>query len=150
MRKLFPREEINGGGRCPTYLYRYILFSCRWFKVYLHHFVADGWSLDFHDHPKRFLSIGLWGRYIEEMPCRLHGAECWPAFNREHRYRAPWIRTFPANHIHRLRLIDGKPCWTLVVVFKTVREWGFWHAGEWIQWRKYVGSEIADKMKACD
>ncbi len=38
---MFECEEINGHGRCPTYLYRWILFVCRWFGVYLHHFVGD-------------------------------------------------------------------------------------------------------------
>jgi hypothetical protein len=58
-------------------------------------------------------------------------------------YHAPWVRTFPATHIHRLSLIDGQPCWTLVIVLRASRAWGFWHAGQWIPWRKYVNSETA-------
>src|SRR5438309_11151194 len=110
-------EEINGRNRCPTYLYRWHLFSTRWFKVYLHHFVGDDWSRDLHDHPKRFISIGLKGRYIEETP------------NGEREYRAPWLRTFPAEHIHRIRLRPGEDAWSLVIVLKAVRKWGFWNNG---------------------
>ncbi len=31
------------------------------------------------------------------------------------------------------------------------RPWGFWHAGEWIHWRKYVEDKggPADRMKSC-
>ena len=133
-------EEINGGYRCPTYLYRWILVSTRWVKAYLHHFVGDDWSRDHHDHPKRFVSIGLKGWYIEETP---GGAR---------EYHAPWIRTFPAEHIHRLR-VPSKSCWTMVIVFWHVREWGFWHEGEFIPWRDYVSgskSHIADTMRSCD
>ncbi len=138
-------EEINGHERCPTYLYRWILFSWRGhFSIYLHHFVGDDWSLDLHDHPKRFISVGLWGWYLEETPGNHQVTKI-------KKYRAPWIRTFPANHIHRLT-VPSKNCWTLVAVLKPVREWGFWHLGKFIPWRRYVEGEdgIADKMKACE
>lgn len=102
LRKRFHCEEINGGGRCATYLYRWIILSTRWLGVYLHHFVGDDWSRDMHDHPKRFVSIGLRGGYVEDMP----------RGSRE--YRAPWVRSFPATHTHRLRLGRFKDCWTLV------------------------------------
>lgn len=129
-------EEINGD-RCPTYLFRWELLRKKSFQVYLHHFVGDDWSRDLHDHPKRFISIGVWGRYVEESPTG------------ERLYRAPWIRTFPATHIHRLRLINQSPAWTIVIGLKKVRPWGFWHAGQFIPWRKYIRSEVADEMKDC-
>lgn len=139
LNKLFKLEEINGGNLCPTYLYRWLLLTTRWFNVYLHKFVADDWSRDLHDHPRRFISIGLCGSYIEDTP------------NGSRKYSAPWIRTFPPEHIHRLRLIDGKACWTLVIVAKpSTRDWGFWHKGVFIHWRKYVGSEAAKTMKSCE
>lgn len=132
-------EEINGANRCPTYLYRWTLL--KWGKrgIYLHHFVGDDWSLDLHDHPKRFVSIGLRGQYREQTPAGFRI------------YRAPWLRTFPADHVHRLSMINGGECWTLVIVLKSVRQWGFWHLGKFIPWREYVekGNPLADKMKAC-
>jgi hypothetical protein len=132
-------EEINGHNRCPTYLYRWTVMRTRWFKVYLHKFVGDDWSLDLHDHPKRFISIGLWGHYFEWTPDKLR---CW---------RAPWFRTFPATHIHRIS-VPKPPCWTLVIVGREARKWGFWHDGTWYDWKSYVEEcgGIADKMKACD
>lgn len=133
-------EEINGRFRCPTYLWRWHIISTRWFKAYLHKFTGSDWSRDLHDHPKRFISIGLRGSYLEETP---------QGFTR---YDAPWIRTFPATHKHRLSTPWGN-CWTLVIVLRTVREWGFWHEGEFIEWRDYVDGEhahIADAMKDCN
>jgi hypothetical protein len=135
---LFGRpEEINGRERCPTYLYRWTLFKTLCGSLYIHHFVGDDWSLDLHDHPKRFVSIGLWGQYRETTP------------SESRIYRAPWIRTFPATHIHRLSMVDGKTCWTLVAVLRPVRAWGFWHNGKFIGWREYVDSKTADDRKAC-
>jgi hypothetical protein len=148
--RIFKLEQINGGERCPTYLYRWTLLSIpKRLGVYVHHFVGDDWSRDLHDHPKRFVSIGLAGQYVEETP---DPASLDPEAKRERVFRAPWIRTFPADHIHRVRMIGRGTCWTLVLVFRPVREWGFWHLGEWIQWREYVkGSRksIADMMKNC-
>lgn len=146
-----PAEEINGRERCPTYLYRWTAFQWRGhFSVYLHHFVGDDWSKDLHDHPKRFISIGLWGWYVEETP----SPACeWGRIGSVLKtYRAPWLRSFPATHIHRLT-VPSKNCWTLVIVLKPVREWGFWHLGRFIHWRSYVNgadSNVADKMKACN
>jgi hypothetical protein len=134
--RFFNMEEINGE-RCPTYLYRWELIRIGDWAVYLHHFVGDDWARDLHDHPKRFVSVGLFGSYVEESPIG------------ERVYRAPWIRTFPATHIHRLRLINKKPCWTIVIVLKAVREWGFWHENKWVHWRRYVRSPLADKAKNC-
>ena len=98
---------------CPTYLYRWTLFRLPFtsIAVYLHHFVGDDWSRDMHDHPKRFISIGLRGSYIEETP------------NGERIYTAPWMRTFPAAHVHRIRMAPGGSAWTLVLVLWTQRQW---------------------------
>jgi hypothetical protein len=139
-------EQINGHDRCETYLWRWTVAKWRGRGIYLHHFVGDDWSRDLHDHPKRFISIGLWGWYIEETP--------WagvPGGLHFKKYSAPWIRTFPATHIHRLS-VPSKNTWTMVIVLKPVREWGFWHLNRFIPWRRYVEGEdgIADKMKACD
>lgn len=132
----FSMEEINGGG-APTYLFRWTLFRAKSFQVYIHHFVGDDWSKDLHDHPKRFISIGLWGGYTEETPAG------------EQRFRAPWVRSFPAEHVHRLRLAPGTTCWTLVIVLKAVRQWGFWRAGRFIPWREYVNSPDARGQRSC-
>lgn len=144
--QLFEHEHINGHGR-REYLHRWVLLRFRNWRVYLHHFVASDWSVDPHDHPKPFRSIGLWGRYCDE----------------DHRgvrriYRAPWYRMFPAEYIHRVLIAPGETAWTLVLVGKDVRQWGFWvpepdldavargqkSAWSWVHWRKYVYDDSND------
>lgn len=169
LNRFFRLEEINGLDRCPTYLYRWTLFHSKrfgGFGIYLHHFVGDDWSRDLHDHPKRFISIGLKGAYVEETPVPSEfqdGTRAYLILNKnqelilrddgryalEATFRAPWVRSFPAEHIHRLRLIDGRPCWTIVVVLRSVREWGFWSAGKWVHWKTYVNSDAATHAKSC-
>jgi hypothetical protein len=143
-------EEINGADRCETYLYRWIMLNTKNVKAYLHHFVGSDWSRDLHDHPKRFISIGIWGSYVEYTPADMAD---WSNENGQivnaKTYRAPWIRSFPATHIHRLTATN---CWTIVIVLKTVREWGFWNRGRFIHWREYVygaSKHIADESKDC-
>jgi hypothetical protein len=86
-----------------------------------------------HDHPARFVSIGVKGRYIEET----QGVE--------RIFTAPWIRTFPASHIHRIRLCASQEAWTIVIIFPHVREFGFWRKGVWTHWQKYFAENKCDK-----
>ena len=153
--RIFPRERINGRGRCPTYLHRWrIAITPSRAGVYLHRFIGGDWSRDHHDHPKRFISIGLWGSYVEEYRPVVDGV---PAEMVEIRYyRAPWIRTFPAEHVHRLLLAgDVTSCWTLVVMFPECRKWGFWTRTlpasplRWLAVRDYLQTPQADDNKAC-
>lgn len=142
--RLFDHEVINGHGR-QEYLHRWVLYRSERSCVYLHHFVGSDWSRDVHDHPKPFTSIGLWGRYREHSP---GGGPV--------EYRAPWLRRFPAKHIHRLTLAPGETCWTLCRVGSIEREWGFWIVDDlggfvtstWVPWKTYVRSSFADTRVA--
>lgn len=157
--RLFIREEINGAGRCPTYLIRWTVFQPRWgkrfwrgFGIYLHKFIGDDWSFDLHDHQKRFVSIGLKGSYYEATPMATDPRESVRGFVKWRAWKAPWVRTFPANHVHRIELMpDRRPCWTCVIVLRHVREWGFWHDGIFIHWKNYVhpSNKLSDSRKSC-
>ena len=117
------------------YLQRWTLAAFRnGAGAYLQRFVGSDCNRDLHDHPKRFVSIGLWGSYIEETPA--------PAGSRGRRtFRAPWVRTFPAEHIHRILLPEGGgECWTLVIVLPATQEWGFYTRGGWIRWTDYTAA----------
>ena len=133
-------EVINGVGRCE-YLSRWILLSAFKMHVYVHRFTGPDWSRVHHDHPRRFISIGLSGWYEDE---QLIGRS---SFVRR-RFQAPWFRTFPAEYRHRIRALSV-PCWTLVIVLRPSRKWGFWRDGEWIFWKDYVFGPHADEDKDC-
>lgn len=125
--RLFHFERIDGHGAVERYLHRWTLLRLWGGRaVYLHHFVGSDWSGDLHDHPKSFLSVGLWGSYIEVTPDKPDGRT----------WRAPWIRWFPATHVHRLDV--PRNCWTLVIVGRLCRQWGFHTADGWVPWKEYV------------
>lgn len=138
----FKIELIRSGENCPVYLFRWWLMTLLggW-KVYLHHFVGDDSARDLHDHPRAFISIGLWGGYTEETPyVDSRGSESTVLVNRKN-YVAPWIRYFPPEHKHRLILFPGKrSTWTLVIVGPLKRSWGFWVRGKWIHYKTYLSS----------
>ena len=117
--RLFTYEPIPRQG--PTVLHRWILWRGRTGSaVYLHEFVQSE-PRDPHDHPKRFTTIGIRGRYREMVYKR-------DRLNRPsiRWYRAPWIRWFQPEHIHRIELAPGETCWTLALVGPAVVPWGFY------------------------
>ncbi len=138
--RLLRYEKIDGNGACPRYLERWHLLKCgKLFSVYLHHFLGDDWAIDPHDHPKRFISIGLWGWYHEWV----YDKDGEPIHIT--RYQAPWFRTFPPDYIHRIEASKHGNVWTLVIVLRHVREWGFIQDGKWIHWKQYVFGGVSRK-----
>lgn len=130
-------EHINSGGDVP-YLVRFVLLRSKWINVYVHHFVGDDWARDPHDHPKRFVTIGLWGSYNEFVYP--------PGTDSNYKlvhHRSPWIRTFPAEHTHRIEAAEHGNVWTLVFSGPWYREWGFVQNGKWIKWNEYVDKGAA-------
>ena len=92
-------------------LVHYFLLRTRPISVFLHHLIASDEDRALHDHPWSFITILLTGGYWEHtMTERL------------------WRRRFsvlyrPAEWQHRLEL--EKPVWTLVIKFRSRRDWGF-------------------------
>lgn len=48
------------------------------------------------------------------------------------------FRSFPAEHLHRVRASPCGNCWTLVIVLRKSRPWGFVQDGRWIPFKQYV------------
>lgn len=137
--------ELSGPDGGEPYAYRMALANL-WGRcsLYLHVFVGDDWSRDPHDHPKWFLSIGLWGSYDEEVYTVPDHAWDRPELAGIERFVAPWVRWFPAEHIHRLRVPEGKRVVTLCITGTQTREWGFWSkaAGRWQHYRSYLSEAV--------
>lgn len=111
--------------------------------IRLHQILADDDSRAFHDHPWDFLSIGLHGTYTELTPCQLdhtlkHQRLSRPedVCARRRTYRAPWLIWRRAEDLHCLTGID-RPVWTLIVMGRKRRTWGFLDTDGWVGWREY-------------
>lgn len=143
------------------YLIRYSLFSCPWFAIKLHNIVRDD-DICMHDHPWTYISIILKGGYVEqkvasEKEIDVNLKKGLPNEKGEYSYKGhrllsqytPGDYLFytkqikhpgnilyrPAKTIHRLEIFQ--PCWTLVITFKKIREWGFITKRGWIKWFEY-------------
>ena len=116
---------------------RYTLLNWRGRHVYLHHWLNDDWSVHHHDHSRAMWSIGLWGRYTEHLH---NGAVT--------KWRAPWIRRFPATHRHYITL-DTPMAWTLVFAGPIVRFSGFWVGDQRFGAVGYLQSPHANQQKRC-
>jgi hypothetical protein len=111
-------------------LTRYFLLRTPVFAVYLHHLHVSDEDRALHDHPWSFVTFLLSSGYYEWTPVGQGvGAVV-----------RTWRRRFsvlyrPATWQHRLELV--KPTWTLVLRFRTVRDWGFITPDGWLDWRSY-------------
>lgn len=119
-------EVIDSWGFQSPYLLRWDVLRLFGFVVKFHVFMRSDNDV-LHDHPARFISIGLAGRYVEVT-----------SDGKLKEYRAPWIRTFPANYAHKL-LIE-RPCLTLCIVFPKSRAWGFHCPNGWVSFKQFAQS----------
>lgn len=122
-RKIIWGCESRGDAQSP-YLTRYSTPKTRFGTLMIHVFHRSD-APDLHSHPWNFVSIILWRGYIEETP---HG---------KRRKYPGMILIRPADTIHRVELIDGKPAITLVWHGNRIREWGFFTSQGWQNWKDY-------------
>lgn len=112
---------INGG----LYMARWLLGPDWLPGIRLHHIIKSDPDREFHDHQWDFISIGLWGSYIEH-----YHDGTWKTF------QAPFINIKSAECLHRLDIV--KPVWTLVFRSRVRRRWGFLTGGKWEHWTDFV------------
>lgn len=124
--------QIIGRSGDP-YLKRYILF--RWWhlpRVYVHKFLRSDDDRALHNHPWWFFSVVLKGQYLE------FRGDSKAVVRKRFSVAFRNLDTF-----HRVELIDGKPCWTLIVTGPDIRSWGFLCRGrngnQVVPWREFDG-----------
>lgn len=124
---LFERRVI-GDGPTPL-LVRYIVFRLPAFGVYLHKLCRSDYDRALHDHPWPFISVlltdGYWERHDQTINC-----------SEVEEWRPRWsVLLRPAEWRHRL-VLEKAPVWTLILVGRRSRSWGFFLPGGWCWWRK--------------
>lgn len=119
---LFEKRVI--GDPADPYIIRRVLFRVPWFGVMLHEMRRSDHERALHDHPWNFISLVLRTGYEEITP---HGSRWNPVGA---------VLWRPAGWQHRV-IIKERPAWTLVLVGRRLRKWGFWVNGTWCWWRHY-------------
>jgi hypothetical protein len=140
------------------YLIRWYLFRCSRFQICLHHILLSDYDC-LHDHPWAFWSFILWGGYWERVPLhptifaeasqkgrdrfkRLYGVD---GMAQKKKWYSPF--SFLKREMywrHALELPPGKTAWSLLIMFKKEREWGFWTTTGWEHYKTY------DSTQSCE
>jgi hypothetical protein len=124
----FFERKVIGDPKAPL-LVRYIIFRLPGLGVYLHKLCRSDYDRALHDHPWPFVSIVLRGGYTEVHDQTIDGSVT--------------SRWYPAGSVlvraaeWRHRFILEKPAWTLVIVGRRQRRWGFFLPTGWCWWRKH-------------
>jgi hypothetical protein len=121
MNMLTWREKL-GRPDCP-YLIRWVL-NLGLFSVRLHHWLGSDDPRAHHDHPWWYLTLVLWGGYVDSFP---GGSDKLGMGSMRFR-RSSWIHTVKVN---------PGGCWTLMLTGPEVRDWGFWVGGKFVRRNKY-------------
>jgi hypothetical protein len=111
-----------GRPECP-YLRRWVL-NFHFFSIRLHRWRSSDDHRNFHDHPWWFLTLVMFGSYIDVSP---YGREA---------MRPGRVRFRPALHRHTVEVAPGG-CWTIRIPARQDRRRGFWVKGKPMKANKY-------------
>jgi hypothetical protein len=115
------RQEI-GDGKGSVFFWRYRLWKSRRCSLYLHEFLRSDRSRCLHDHPWWFVSVVLRHGYREVMADGPH-------------WRRPGsVLIRPGATFHRIEVDPGTRPWSLVIVGRKSRPWGFLTRDGWREW----------------
>lgn len=103
------------------YLTRWRLIQTPWFGIYLHRFDGPDPRPTLHDHPWPFLSIILRGGYDERVRTEPDASGYWETYLRPIR----WFNAKSALGLHSIRRLHRNPTWTLMLVGRRQRVWGY-------------------------
>ena len=114
-------REALGLPECP-YMQRWVL-DLGAFAIRLHRWTASDDSRAFHDHPWWFLTLVLWGGYVDVSPA---GRD---------RLGLGSIRFRSSSHRHTVEV--EQTTWTILITGSPSRRWGFWVDGKLLKRDKY-------------
>lgn len=120
----FEVPQYEGDG---VYLTRWRIVQTPWGGLYLHRMEGPDPRATLHDHPWSFLSLILRGGYVERRldPMTMRVDE-------GHRVR--WWNRMRATDAHSIRSLLRVPTWTLLLVGKRRRTWGYLEGPAWQHW----------------
>jgi hypothetical protein len=114
------------------YMQRWWLFRSKGLSARIHRIMRSDAARDLHDHPWDNVSIVLRGGYYEEMPDA--SAHCGVRLV----WRGPGAVVYrEAEDRHRLHIVGRYEAWTLFIVFRKRRIWGFHTNRGFVPWHEY-------------
>lgn len=104
------------------YLTRWRLIQTPWFGIYLHKIETPDPRPTLHDHPWPFLALVLRGGYDEQ---RRDSHEWTPGYPYAYPHRVTFFNVMPMVSLHWIERLHRTPTWTLVLVGRRQRVWGY-------------------------
>lgn len=136
-----PSRVINSISGEPYLRRWHIIPRNRWCNIYLHHFVRSDDDRALHDHPWWSVSFLLKGQlreaYFSEADQKMTTEEGGNYAFSWWRIRWMWPVYRPAEHRHRLIVLEGGEAWTLFITGPVRRAWGFHCPNGWKHQRPY-------------
>lgn len=121
-----------------NYMTRWRLIQTPWFGIYLHRFDSPD-TPTLHDHPWPFVSFVLRGGYDEQ---RKYGPDPLVVPVRRMNLKG-------ATDLHYIRRLHRIPTWTLVLVGRRRRTWGYVDRdGTWTPYDEHPRAQEFDKAMA--
>jgi hypothetical protein len=129
------REIISGEGK--VHFRRYRILETPWFSLYIHNILESDLDLHMHDHPWDFVSVMLSGGYLEYTEKNPEGNYFLPIDFNTWDIPSLYINAHVAEDLHKIKLIDGKPVWSIFLCGPRRREFGYGVNGKWIHNKEY-------------
>lgn len=119
------------------YLVRLRIVQTPWFAVYLHRIGTPDSRPTLHDHPWNFAAFVLRGGYDE---CRDYSGG---------RHRIRRLNVKHAEDFHWIDRLHRTPTWTLLLVGRRRREWGYLDPdGSWTHFTQHPHAQEFDAAMA--
>lgn len=114
--------------------------------VRIHRILRSDSDRHFHDHPWPSISIVLRGGYWEVMP----ESQSQEPFLDPYRWRRIWrgpgaIVFRRAHHRHRIEIPEGQDSWSMFIMGRYAKHWGFYTARGFIYWRTYLAQHDGEQ-----
>ena len=111
---------------------RWRLFSCPWYRIYLHKICLPDYDEHRHDHPWNFISLILKGGYLEKFATVSNYNL---VFNELRKPGALVKRS--RDDVHKVEKLLSDSNWSLVFAWGKYENWGYRVDDQWIDHKSY-------------
>lgn len=119
--------DITGTLDNSLYLRRWFIVRAFGRKICVHKIVRPDGDRCRHDHPWNFVTLVLFGGYVEELrDGKSHEAKPFRLYKRS------------CSHSHRITSLPRSEAWTMVFMGRDQREWGFFTKLGWMAHQKFL------------
>ncbi len=111
---------------------RWQILSTPWFSIYIHGIYKADEDEHLHDHPWNYFSFILWG-YFTEISAMPYGNDQ-PKETLMHPFS--FVKR-KAETFHKIKKLHSTSIYTLFIIGKRKRNWGYSYKGGWIENSEY-------------